>query len=123
MLAALSLRGHLFDLYPPLRPDRLFEMSVLVSEALLGLTPPVLCGMSIQYIHVQTKSSWVYRTHIDEIYRKLCIYFQWLVCCSGTTANYTVIGDMAEFRIAFKNIAILILYRRALLFVWAVTKT
>lgn len=113
----LSLRVN-FNMYPTVYPDCLFQMSVLINEAHLGLTTTpighspmlkpkrdwadvshvrtltqtslkprgyaVLLSLLVcvcvwvwsvittNIFHVQAKSSWIYETHIDEIYRKLC---------------------------------------------------
>lgn len=111
----LSLRVN-FNMYPTVYPNCLFQMSVLINEAHLGLTTApigrstmlklkrdwasvshvwtltqtslklrgytVLLSLLVcvwvwsvittNIFHVQAKSSWVYKTHIDEIYRKLC---------------------------------------------------
>lgn len=46
------------------------ETTWLCCAALTSGVGGVACWYGI--FHVQTKSSWIYKTHIDEIYRKLC---------------------------------------------------
>lgn len=38
--------------------------------------------------HVQAKSSWIYKTHIDEIYRKLCKYMLPMACLGWLISRF-----------------------------------